>query len=431
MPTSKKRGNDGKVLYPEIISAKQGRISTDKDRIFTRNFLLLMGMNFCGGLNYFVLVVSIAGFSMDFFGANEFEAGVAVGIYVIGGLISRFVFGKYIELFGRKRMMRITLALALLMSCMYSFVNSEYGNIWMLYVVRFFHGMMYGLSYACITSSVSKVLPPHKRGEGMGYYFLSTTIAMCIGPLLGLLFSGKDSYTFIFTIGIFLYAISFTLSLFVDVEEEKLNEKQIAEAKSFEVKNIVEKSALPIAIACFVLFLGFSVINSFMSKYTTEKGFRDMATYFFLVVAAGTVISRLNGKQYDVKGSNILLIPGFISYTLGMVVYALTDNVVLFFASGFFIGFGYSIIFTVCQTIVLSRVETSRYGVTSSTYTSLVDMGTGCGPMILGLLIPVIGFSGVYLTAAGLAVVAFVIYWFVFGKEFGNIPGKQQQKVKW
>lgn len=400
---------------------------TEEPKIISRNYLLCMGMSFCAGLNFFILVVSVAGFALTQFHVSESEAGLAVGIYVIGGLIGRFAFGKYIELVGRKRMLLIVIVFAILMSIMY---NGAY-TFTELCVIRFFHGVSYGLASSCITAIVSKALPPQRRGEGMGYYYLSTTLAMCIGPLLGLYFSGKENYEFIFSVGVILYTAALILAAFIIPEEEELTDEQIDMAKSFNLKNMLELSVIPLALSAMLMFLSYSTVNSFMSSYTQEIGLRDTALFFYLTVALGSLVSRLLGKYYDTYGANKLVIPGFASFIIGMFLFTTMTSAIQMYIAGVMVGFGYAMMITVGQTAVMSRVEPHRYGVTTSTFTSILDIGTGCGPMFLGFLIPMIGYRGMYFMGVIIAILALVLYWFVFGRTVGNIPGKEQQKVSW
>ena len=123
-----------------------------RERLFTKDFMLDTVISLCCSLNYFTLLINITGFAMSTFGASSTEAGLAAGIYVIGGLISRVTLGKYVEMVGRKRMLMLGLTIALVMSVTYFFVSS----MAMLYVIRFLHGTAYGISSTCTGACGSK-----------------------------------------------------------------------------------------------------------------------------------------------------------------------------------------------------------------------------------------------------------------------------------
>ena len=383
-----------------------------KEPVFTRDFIINMAITMCCSLNYFTLLINIVGFATVTYGATSTEAGLAAGLYVLGGLVSRFFLGKYIELVGRKKMLVITMSLSALMSCTYFFASS----LELLYLIRLMHGMLYGIGSSCGTDIAAKLIPASRRGEGIGYHFMSITVAMAVGPLLGMYLGDIGDYNGVFLVGLVMYTVAALLALVLRVPEEELTEKQRKEAKSFAFGNLVEKSAIPLGLTCMVFYFGYSGVLAFIVEYTVGTAMEEAAMFFYLSVAAGTFVSRITtGRIYDMHGPNVILIPGYLAFLVGMLLFATTDSPEVFLASGFVVGYGISIIFAVCQTIVVSKSPAHRYGVTTSTFSSVNDLGTGFGPMILGTLLTVMDFHGMYLVCAMCSIISFAMYWCIHG----------------
>lgn len=395
------------------------------ERIFTRDFTLDMMISLCCSLNYFTLLINITGFAAFRFGSDTAIGGTAAGIYVIGGLLSRIVAGKYIEMVGRKKMLLIGLSFALVMSTTYFFVSS----IAMLMAIRFLHGMSYGISSTCTSDIVAKLLPQSRRGEGLGYFFLSITIACAIGPLLGMTLGSSQNYDAVFFVGLVMYSLALVMALILRVPEETLTEEQIREAKSFTLNSMFQRSALPLALTVMVFYFSYSGVLAFIASYSEEIGLVETATFFYLSVAAGTLLSRIYaGRIYDEKGPNKVIIPAYVGFIIGMTIFATTSDSLLFLFSGFIIGIGVSIVFSICQSIVVSRTPPRRYGVTTSTFSALNDLGTGLGPSILGILIAAVGFRDMYLVCAFIAFASFLMYWGIHGMRHGHLPGRAIQQ---
>ena len=395
------------------------------ERIFTRDFTLDMMISLCCSLNYFTLLINITGFAAFRFGSDTAIGGTAAGIYVIGGLLSRIVAGKYIEMVGRKKVLLIGLSFALVMSTTYFFVSS----IAMLMAIRFLHGMSYGISSTCTSDIVAKLLPQSRRGEGLGYFFLSITIACAIGPLLGMTFGSSQNYDAVFLVGLVMYSLALVMALILRVPEETLTEEQIREAKSFTLNSMFQRSALPLALTVMVFYFSYSGVLAFIASYSEEIGLVETATFFYLSVAAGTLLSRIYaGRIYDEKGPNKVIIPAYVGFIIGMTIFATTSDSLLFLFSGFIIGIGVSIVFSICQSIVVSRTPPRRYGVTTSTFSALNDLGTGLGPSILGILIAAVGFRDMYLVCAFIAFASFLMYWGIHGMRHGHLPGREIQQ---
>lgn len=383
-----------------------------QQRLFTKDFLLITLISMCGSLNYFALLINIAGYATITFGATSAEAGVAAGLYVIGGLLSRLTLGKYVELVGRKKMLILALIAAVAMSAAYFFISSMI----VLYIVRFVHGMAYGINSTCTSDIVSKLIPAERRGEGLGYFFLSATISTALGPFIGLALSAGGNYDLVFSIGIVMYSTALIFALFLKVPEEDLTEEEKEQARSFSLRNILQFSAIPLATVSMVFYFGYSGIHTFIAGYAGEIGLIEAASYFYLAVSAGTLISRFTtGKIYDKNGPNKIITIGFISFIISMLVFSQTRSEAVFLVSGFFIGYGMSIVYAICQAIVISKSTPQRYGVTTSTFAAMVDLGTGIGPMILGLILPLVGYRDMYVTCAFIGVASLLLYWLIHG----------------
>ncbi len=395
---------------------------SDKERLFTRDFILISAIALCSTMNYFLILIIITSFSMEEFAVSDAEAGLSAGLFIIGGLSSRLLLGKYIELVGRKRMLLIALSAAFLMSLTYFFVSS----MAMLYLIRFAHGLAYGLTNNCTSDIIAKIVPPSRRGEGLGYYALSVTISTSLGPLIGM--SLAPNYTAVFMVGTCMYIIAPIFAILARIPEETLTEEQKREAKSFSIHNMLQFSAIPIAVVITIAHFAYSGVLSFISEYSSTLEAITTASVFYIAVACGTLVSRLTtGKVFDRKGPNAIISLGFVLFVVGMTMFSRAPNDLVFMASGFILGYGMAIIYAVGQASAISKSPVHRYGVTTATYSAIADIGLGIGPMVLGLMIPVLGYNDMYLMCAGIGACTLVIYWLVYGLKERRIRAQHSR----
>lgn len=377
------------------------------DRVFSRDFILVSSVSFFCTINFYLLLIIITDYAVESFGASSAEAGLSAGLYVIGGLVSRLFLGRYIELFGRKRTLVLSIAAALAISISYFFVSSMI----VLHAVRFVHGLAYGMMCSSYNDIAAKLVPASKRAEGLGYFYLSITLANAIGPYLGLTLSGTSGYHAVFMAGTAVYVLSLIASVMIRVQEEVLTERQIEEIRGFGLNNLIQSSAVPLSLTVMVFYLGYSGVLAFMSAYTSVLGMHEIAGMFYVILACGTLVSRLTmGRIMDVRGPTVVAVPAFMLYIAGMVMFANMTQTWMLFLSGLLMGFGMSTIWTVCQTLVISCVPPHRYGVATSTFCEIADMGSGIGPMMLGALIPVIGYGDMYMVCALFGVASMLMY---------------------
>ena len=77
----------------------------EKEKLWTKDFISITSINFFLMLTFYLLMVTISVFASEHFGANESTSGLASSIFVIGALFGRILGGKYINSFGRKKIL--------------------------------------------------------------------------------------------------------------------------------------------------------------------------------------------------------------------------------------------------------------------------------------------------------------------------------------
>src|SRR5690625_3498334 len=93
-----------------------------------------------------------------------------------------------------------------------------------------------------------------------------------------------------------------------------------------------------------------------------------------------------------------------------------TSNFV-FLLGAVFIGLGYGNFQSCSQALAIKLTPLNRMGLANSTYFIFLDIALGLGPLVLGLLISIIGFRGMYLSLAGVIVGSLFVYYALHGKK--------------
>lgn len=101
-----------------------------------------------------------------------------------------------------------------------------------------------GLSSTATGTIVAQVIPAARKGEGIGYYSMSSTLATAIGPFVGLLMSQYTNFSTIFLLCLVIGLISLVSALTVNVPEAD----NPSIVRGFSPSSFVEPKALPIAL---------------------------------------------------------------------------------------------------------------------------------------------------------------------------------------
>ncbi len=378
-----------------------------EEKLFNKGFLTITIINFIVYLVYYLMMVIIAVVAHDQLHASFGQAGLASGIYIIGTLIARLIVGKELELIGRKKIVRWGAILYLITTIAYLFVPT----IAILDAVRLFNGFAYGMTSTALNAIVTEFIPEKRKGEGINYYGLSTSLAAAIGPFIGLLLLNATSFRFIVILSVILIGISMVALFAIKINNVTLSPEHLSELKSWKLSSFIEFKVLLIAGVGFLMGLSYSSVLSFLASYAETLNLVSISSFFFVVYAGIVTLTRpMSGRIFDRFGENYVMYPSYFFLALGLVVLALTHNGITLLLSGAFIGLGYGTFMSNGQAVSLKLVSSHRVGIALSTYFIGLDLGLGVGPYALGALHVMLTFRELYLVSATIPVVSAMLY---------------------
>ncbi|MEH7117282.1 MFS transporter [Neobacillus vireti] len=395
----------------------------NSSRLWTKDFIIVSGINFLINLVFYLLIVIIGEYAVDQFHASTSEAGLVTGIFIIGSLLGRLFTGRFIESLGRRRTLFIGLVFFILTTILY-LISS---NIGIMLTTRLLHGIAAGIVGTATGTVAAQIIPASRKAEGIGYFSMSTTLATAIGPFIGLYMTQHTTFQMIFIFSVVLGIISFITSLFVYVPVVTVTAKQTAETRreGFKISNFIEPKAVPIALITLVISFCYSSVLSFIKFYANEINLVSAASFFFLVYSIAVLFSRpFTGRLMDTRGANYIMYPGFVILAGGMVLLSAVNSGFMLLVAGALIGLGFGNMQSSTQAIAVKLTPAHRMGLATSTFFIALDAGLGFGPYILGFIIPVSGYRSLYVIL-GLAVfVSAVLYYFLHGKKEHGLRAK-------
>ena len=379
-----------------------------KEKLFNKGFISITLVNFLVFLVYYLLMVIIAGVAQENLGATLSQAGLASGIYVIGTLLARLYVGKKLEVLGRRQTLRVGIVLYFITTLMYLYMPS----LMVLYIVRLLNGFFYGTVSTATNAIVTEYIPLSRRGEGINYYGLSTSLAAAIGPFLGMLLLQATSIDFIVMMSSVILAFTVVGCLMLKVNNLDLTKDQRALADSWKINTFIDSKVVFIAIIAFVMGLAYSSVLSFLASYVETIDLVSVSSFFFVVYALVITVTRpMAGRIFDRYGENSVMYPSYLFLAIGLFVLSITTSAWELLFSGALIGLGYGTFMSNGQAVALHlEKDVSRVGVALSTYFVGLDLGIGVGPYVLGALRNFVDFKQMYLIAAVLPIICAILY---------------------
>lgn len=387
----------------------------NKEKLWTKEFIILSTINFLATLMFFLLMVTIAAFAKNEFNVSTSTAGLVSSIFIIGSLIGRLGAGRYIGEIGTKKVLWAGLIALTIAGFFYLGIF----NTTTLLLNRLFHGIAFGLIGTAAGTIIAQILPAARKGEGIGYYSLSAILATAIGPFIGILLMKLDNgFTIIFWTNIVFSIISMVFLVVAKLNVMKSIKQATSEKKTSLLAKFIEPKAVPISLVALVIGFSYSGVMSYLSFYAEDINLVSAASYFFLVYAIVVIFSRpITGKLMDSRGPNIIVYPCLVIFALGMLLFSGATASWMLLVAAALIGIGYGNFNSIAQTIAVTETEPHRFGLATSTYFILYDVGLGFGPYFLGFIVPNSGYRAIFFAMVLVILLAIPMYYFAHGKK--------------
>jgi MFS family permease len=330
-------------------------------------------------------------------GGNETDVGLVMGAYTLSAVICRPLVGGLMDRYGRRTF--ILWGLAAFAVAMYSYDWA--GAILMLLALRVLHGMSWASSTTAISTAVTDIIPASRRGEGMGWFGLATTLAMAIGPLLGIWVMERWSFPALFLFGSVLAVVAFLLAVTTRMAPRPASDGRRV--------GFYEPSVLPVTAAIFFLSIAYSGITTFLPLFAEQIAVNS-GTFFLVYAITLTLIRPVTGKLSDIRGEGSVIIPGIIVTIGSLVLLSQAEGLAIVVISAILFGIGFGSTTPALQAATLRLAPPERRGVANAAFMTAFDLGLGIGAILLGWMSQHTGYAAVFTAGASSAAASFAIF---------------------
>lgn len=363
----------------------------------------------------FGIVIPILPFLSPQLGADEIDIALIIVTYAACAGISGPFWGRLSDRYGRKPIIMLCLAGGALGYVALGLAD----ELWMVFLARGFAGLVAG-NFGVASAMMADITGPENRAKGMGLIGAAFGLGMVLGPLLGGLLAGDDgSFTLpcIFAGVMSLLAI---VAAAIFLPESLTPERRAANRA--QQKSPERESTLEVLKA--------SNARTFIFLYAVHNACVSSATYVFPLWVAHELAwtAREVGIVFGIQGMIMVVLQGgamgamvraigewrllaitVALFFIGLVVAVFADTMPMMVASMFISMSGATMCMPLLNTIFTQRTPARYRGRLMGTSASSSSWGRVFGPLLSGLALAVIGYSGTWGLWA--VVVAFYFAW--------------------
>lgn len=374
-----------------------------REKIWSKNFITACIAHFLTACAFNLLMPAIPLYLFEELGVEASQMGIVLSSYAIALLFIRPFSGFLVDVYARKPLYIVGLSLFIAVFVGYYFAVT----VTFLIILRFVHGLFWGLSTVSANTVAIDIIPESRRAEGVGYFGVNTNVAMAIAPFVAVHIYENHGFDFLISCALIMGVLAVIAVFFIRVPlREKLDK---IPPMSFD--RFLLRSGIPILWNQLMISFGWGTLIAFAILYGKETGVENPGV-FFLFLAMGIILSRINSGRFVDKGFlHQVMVVALLAITLGFLCFALLHNLIAYCLSSFVIGIGYGTLFPALQTLYINMAPGNKRGTANATYLTGFDLGIGLGMLLGAVIADRYGFQGMYLMTSGLCGLGLVIYW--------------------
>ncbi|MEK4435167.1 MULTISPECIES: MFS transporter [unclassified Paenibacillus] len=392
-------------------------------KLWTTDFILLMLCNFLLFLQLHMIVSPLPSYVQERFHANAFEVSLFTCLFALSAIAARLYSAKALEKGLRNAMIYIGLSVALLATLGYYFA----AGIAVLLLLRMIFGVGFGMSSTAFPTMASDIIPVKRMGEGMGYFGLSTSLAMSMGPIIGVtLLQGSGFVTLMLctaAVIVVIYPLSYSLTR-KKASRSHAGSPQTSAGPVANVSGTKEKIPfnrkliLPSVLNC-LLSITYGGLVGFIVLYGKEANLANPALFFLFNALAVLLVRPFAGRLYDSKGPKALLIPGAIFVAIGLTILSFATSMPILFVAAFIYGIGYGSMQSSLQTWMIQIVAPTQRGMANGMFLNTLDLGIATGALLLGAIASMTSYTDMYRYSV-IFMIVFLLIYLIQGKRSGT-----------
>ncbi len=389
-----------------------------EDRLFTPRFFVMCGFTFTVFLSVFQ-ILPIAPFHIIDLGGGTFASGLFLGFLTYASALSAPATGAIGDRVGHPRVLLVSSVAIAGFSVAYG-LSPDYRLMLGLAIV---HGVFWSGLLAASGAYLTSFLPERRRAEGLGYWGLSSVLAIAVAPNLGFWIYGHGWLWVCvssFSLNVIMAVIASRLPKGTDTERTRNEHRTSTETATMRSARgtLLEWRVLALSVTLFLYSFGYGAITSFTGLYAAANHVTPTGLYLTALAIVILLSRPLVVPLADRYGYRRVLVPCLGLIPIGLGLLAAGGTRFWMIASAVVFGLGFGTAYTVFAAYVMQHVAADRRGAAFGAMLAAFDTGIGTGSTLTGGLIGAMGFGPAFGVTAAISALS-LPYFLIAERRFG------------
>lgn len=391
--------------------------------LWTRSFIVLTISYFLMFMCLQMLLSPFPSYVKDRFAPGDVALSLVTSLFALTAIVARFATAALMKRISKTGLLYTSLVISVAATLAYPLADS----LGSLLALRMLFGIGFGMGSTVMPTLVSRIIPVRRLGEGIGYFGLSTSLAMSFGPMIGLALLDGFGFGVLTVWGavaaaavIPLLALTRAAAVSPQTEVGKRGAVGVPRAATQASGVVRQREELPSTGLAGRLWLPLTLntllsacyggILSFLALYGRDIGLANIGLFFLFNALTVLAVRPVSGWLYDTRGHAVVLVPAAMVLVASLGLLSYTHSMVMLMASALLFGLGYGAVQPTVQAWMLGGAPRSSHGLINSLFYNSIDLGVAVGSMALGAVAAVTGYAVMYRFSAGIMLVFLLLY---------------------
>ncbi|TGQ32423.1 MFS transporter [Mesorhizobium sp. M00.F.Ca.ET.216.01.1.1] len=338
--------------------------------------------------------------------------GVLIAAYDLAEIVAKPLFGALADRAGMKRTMLVGIAVFVLASLLYPFVDPR-----LLVVVRFLQGVG-AAALSAVSLALVGVYFAENRGRAFGIYNAIKGAGYVVSPVIGGAIVLQSSFAAIFYATAAVGVLAFLISTMLP-DPQTSEQLSLDDDDDFSLRSLWQVARQPdlltwyLVIVVNMFFVG--ILFGFLPVYISSLGYTPLESGIVIsvVALAYLLVQPVAGWVADVIEAATTIKIGLVLSALSVIAAPFTQGNSLL-ALSIVAGIGVGTVWTNSDLLVSRLAKEGRLGATMGVAGSFKEFGDMVGPLLIGALSQLLGLTFGFVICGVLGLLSLVL---VFGRH--------------
>lgn len=368
-----------------------------KPRLVTPTFLLITLSTFAYFLSIGAVIPTLPRYVEGPLGGSSVSVGLAIGSFAFSAVLLRPFIGGVGDRRGR-RLLIIGGALTVALSIV-AYIPAT--SLLVLIGLRLVMGAGEAAFYVGAASAINDLAPDERRGEALSIFSLALYGGIALGTVLGETVLDLSDFNAVWWFAGGAATVAALLGLRVPDTRPDLTNEEAAP------RRLVHPKGLKPGVILATSVWGLAGFNTFVPLYALAIGMDGSRLAFLTFSAIVLGIRSFGARLPDILGPRTAAQWALVTNTIGLTVIALWAEPVGLYMGAVLFGIGQALAFPALMTIALRGAAPAERGAVVGTFTAFFDLAFGVGALTLGVVAELLGYRGLFLSAAAVSLFGF------------------------